>query len=84
MNKGLCHICGRRIQNTGFDKCMYCGVELLENQKFTESEKSLIEDKRKSVEKELRKKKAAQTGVPSSTDGFGGGIDFGFGDSGCD
>ncbi|MBB5213125.1 hypothetical protein [Microbulbifer hydrolyticus] len=84
MNKGLCHICDRQIQNTGFDKCMYCGAELLENQKFTESEKALLADMRKSVETELRQKKAAQTGAPTSTDGFVGGLDFGFGDSSCD
>ena len=40
--KGNCESCGQKIQNTVFDKCMYCGAVLLEHQKFSDSEKEEI------------------------------------------
>lgn len=41
-NKGNCESCGQKIQNTVFDKCMYCGVELPDHQKFSDSEKEEV------------------------------------------
>ena len=56
MDKGNCSKCGRKIQKTTSDICMYCGTPLTSDQAFTQEEKEEIEFGRKMLKKELLEK----------------------------
>jgi len=78
MNKGDCSNCGRKIQKTTSDKCMYCGVDLEVNQSFTQEEKQQILEAKQKLDKKLKKTDKAgrvrNIGTPlSGGTGFGGG-----------
>ena len=52
MDKGNCYNCGRKIQETLLDQCMFCGTKLLDSQIFTYEEKQKILAKKKARESE--------------------------------
>jgi len=79
MNKGDCSNCGRKIQKTTTDKCMYCGGDLEPTQSFTQGEKQQIHEAKKKLDKKL--KTTGKTGrVRIIGTGFSGGDDFGGGE----
>ncbi|WP_288132791.1 hypothetical protein [Microbulbifer sp.] len=84
MKKGTCSACNRQIQNTGFDICMYCGAELQDDQKFSESEKIALKKQDEALKSELRQKREKLDVTSISNYGFDGGLDFGGSDSGCE
>ena len=53
MDKGNCSACGRKIQKTTLNKCMYCGQGLQENQRFSEQELDNIREDKQRFRKEL-------------------------------
>jgi hypothetical protein len=84
--KGSCESCGQRIQNTVFDKCMFCGVALPEHQQFTEAEKEEVLAQQKQAELDSYKMRESNKLNLSGSSDFGFGLDFGSSDSGgtCD
>ena len=80
-DKGNCQNCSQRIQNTTFNKCMFCGAELPEEKAFSESDIHQMKEKQKLAdieERALDEKARARTrannsfGNSVSGDVFGG------------
>jgi uncharacterized membrane protein len=85
-DKGNCEACGQKIQNTVFDKCMYCGTALPKYQSFSAAEKEAVLAKQKQAELDeakLSKSKPNKHFGGDSGGGFLGGDSGDFGGS-CD
>ncbi|WP_226662109.1 hypothetical protein [Microbulbifer aggregans] len=84
MNKGTCGICNRQIQNTGFESCMYCGNELLGEQKFSAAEKLALKEQKEALKAEFQRKRDSQSAPSCSNYGIDGGLDLGYSDPDCE
>lgn len=73
--KGNCESCSQRIQNTVFDKCMYCGALLPEHQRFSDSEKEEVLAQLKKAD--LDDFNARQSRLSDSSRSYSLDIDFG-------
>ena len=82
MFKGNCSNCGRKIQKTTTNKCMYCGTDLEPHQRFTQEEKRQILESKKELEKQLETKDGVGHAKGIGTAFLGGG-EFGGGGGDC-
>ena len=71
IDKGNCESCGHKIQNTVLDKCMYCGVDLLNHQKFSDSEKEEVLAQKRQTELDAVKAKLSEQRKSSVGPDFG-------------
>ena len=90
--KGKCRECGQVIQASAFNKCMYCGHPLPQDQQVSDQELAAVRHRQQQAieqEKQQHQQRMKKLGKQSSgagdVGGFGdwGGSDGGCGDGGC-